>query len=754
MHHVPTSQGPRALLAIVLSAALVLLGAPPASAQDIEFTEDNYFSIQFDEMEGEKLEDFIDLARNILHQPIKYNPAEVGDVRIRILGPQRVHPDDFYKYFQAVLKAYEFIVVNYGPEGSSFLSIQRVTAGGPRGGGFSAARSGAPVVPVERLDEFRDNPATLVTTSIPLKYIPARETMSTFSTMFDQQLEQVRNVENSNSLVITAFGSNVWYAYQLIQLIDVPPFKPQPTIRNRELKHASVEEVETVLNDLLAASRGLRPGQTAQNAQAVTGGTAELEPRIIPEPRGNSFLIAGDDDMVERIDRWIDVLDVEVEPRGNIHVYRLKNMRAGELVETLQRVLEEEQQASQAGRGSGAGSAAGVTATSGLEIQASVVADPASNSVIITASDRKYAELVDIIRELDVRRPQVLIEAAIVETGRTINEALDVGVAFGDFDDGAFVSNFGTTLGFTDDGTIDLPASVQGAGGNFAIFSGSDFPIPVIIQALETDVRNRVLSRPSLLTNDNQEAFIQTQQETAYRTSTVLQSGAQDFDFETVEAGILLRISPTISAGNYLSLHVRIEVSNFQDPSSGLEGAPPDVIRREIETPVTLPDGHTVVLGGLVSNENSDNRSGIPWLSDLPIIGFLFQSTSERVTDRYLYVFITPHIIDTDFALLDEISEARKLDYERLGGNVSQLTAAYGVAGTDADLRPLDSRIDTAFDMPSAAIPTSGASVEQVSPAALDVIDPRPFVPPAAPPQQNNSPSFDDVFGFGGDGGG
>ncbi len=718
----------RLAAALVLSVLPTLLAAP-AGAQDINVFEGKY-TLQFDEQNGEKLEDFINLAQKLLNRPIRYEPTEVANVQIRIIGPQTIEQERFYQYFQAILKAYDFLIVEFGPDGANFLSVQKITpGGGGRGGGGGAGilKSQAPVVKVEDLDDYENDPATLITTSIPLHYVNARDQMTTLQNMFDPQIEAVRHVENANQLVITGFGTHVWGAWQLIQLIDLPPYKPTPIIHQRVLLHASVDEIQEVVTELLGAARGLRTGQV-QSAQQAQGATIfEIEPRIIPEPRSNSLLITGDEEMVARIEEWVDVLDVEVEPRGNTHVYRLKNTNAKEVEEVLTRVLDQERLNAQ--QRAGAAQAAGGGAGGGLEIPASAVADLASNSVIITATERKYQEIVNILREMDVRRPQVLIEAAIVETSKTLTEALTAGVAVADVNDGGFISNFGTPTGLDPDGNVDIlgELSPPEPGGQIGLFSGGDIPIPLIIQALQTDIGNRVLSRPYLMTNDNQEASISTQEETSYATSVTTQTSTSN-SFTPIEAGITLTISPSISAGNYLRLKVKIEVSNFTTP--GLGGAPPDRTIREVETPVTLPNGHTAILGGLVNNTSIDSLSKVPWLGDIPLIGWLFRSTRDESRERYLYVFITPHIIDTDFALLDELSEARKRDVERLGGDLSELTA--GLSELDAaDRRVLGQDLGSVFELPSAAFPDSG---EREGP------------PPPPPPPE--TPGFDEVFGL------
>lgn len=707
-------------------ATLVLLTGSLA-AQDVQLVPgdpatgrgDSYV-FQFDEELGESLIDFIDLAKVILQRPIKFVPTEVGDVKIFIVGPLTVEKEKFYQFFQAVLRAYEFIIMDYGPKGSSFLSIQKIGVGGAGGrGGGAFIKSKAPIVPMELLQLYSEDPATLITTSIPLKYIDARSAMASFQPYFDTTIEGIRNVENSNSLVITGFGTNVWGAYQLVGLVDVPPFKPEVHIRKRELQNTSVDEIETVLTDLLAAARGLRPGQTATPQQAGGLSRQTIEPRVILDARSNSLLLTGEEEMVDRIESWIDILDVEVEPRSFTHVYRLENTDAGTMEEILRDVLSEDQSsAGGAGRGAQPGGGA-----SSLEIPASVVADEISNALVITASERKYAELLEIIRSLDIRRKQVLVEAAIVETQESLSEIFraGVGVATGDITTGdekggAFLSNFGTPLGFNSTtGEVDIADSLAGlqgsSGGSFATFSSSAVPIPLFLQWISGHTKTRVLSRPSVLTNNNEEAELSAEEETSFETTSVTNNTTQS-NFESVTAGIRLNVSPTISAGNYLRLRVRLEISDFRPARSGNSAAPPDINRREIDTPITLPDGHTIILGGLVTHSNSESKSKIPWLGDLPLIGWLFRSEDEAQNDLYLYVFITAHIIDGDFALLNEISAAREQDIERLGGDLSELVGSVSVSEEDDRIVPLTG-LDEVFDMPTPSMPSSGAREER-----------------------------------------
>lgn len=697
--------------------ALALLAAPAPAQDPTVDASGRYLSFQFDETNGEKLENFIHLARMILDKPMKYDPQEVNNVNIRIIGTPQVERERFFQFFQAVLRAYDFIVVLYAEGAGDFYSIQRISASARGGAAGGVVKATAPIVPLESLEKYRYDPGTLITTSIPLKYIDGRAAMATFNPFFDSQVESIRNVENSNSLVITGFGTNVWGAFQLVGLVDVPPFQPLPTIRKRELANASVDEVEPVLTELLAAARGLRPGQTQAPQAAGALVAREVEPRIIVDVRSNSLLITADADMVDRIESWIDILDVEVEPRGFTHVVRLKNTDAGSIQEVLEKVLSNEASGQQSRTGQGGAVAGGANS---LEITPSVVADATSNSLIVTASDRKYAEIVETLRQLDVRRRQVLIECAIVETTESLNDLFEAGVAAGDEKLGGFASNFGTPiLGSTTttsgDSTttttnIDVGQTLSDSlqnGFSLAKISDGAIPIPLFIRWLQGRTKTRVLSRPSLLTNDNEEAELASETETAYQTTTQGSQGFSSTNYETVKAGIRLGVSPTISAGNYLRLTVKLEVSDFSDSRSGIPGAPPDVTIREITTPITVPDSSTIVLGGLVSKTQLNTESKVPLLGDLPLVGWLFRSKNDTLTDRFLYVFITAHIIDTDFALLDEITQARMSDVERLGGDLSELSGSLSADESELDAQGL-AGLDPVFDMPTVAVPTWG----------------------------------------------
>lgn len=708
--------------------------AASASAQDhIEMSVDeDYYYLQFDETNGVPIEEFIDLCKEITELPIKYNRQEVENQAILILGVQRVKRDQksFFEYFQSVMVSYDFICQAFGPEDAPyFITVVKLTAATARGGG-GLMSSRAPVIPRDLLDTYKDNPGMLITTTIPLRYITARDMISSLTGLIASgganQLEYIRPVENANSLVITSFATKVWGIAKLIELMDVPPFEPDIEMEQRELLYAVADELEPILTNLMQATQSTRPGQQPQTR--IAGVQREPEPKIIAEPRTNSLLYTGSKKAVDQITQWIEILDVEVDPRGDVHVYRLKNTLAADMEEVLQNIIEGQQQAGQS-RPPGT---TGTVQPGSLEAPAHVTADEPSNSLIITASKTKYAQLLTVIKHLDVRRRQVLIECAIAELTSRLDQALGVELAALDLkvdaDGNLITDNYSRPWGFTSfglseftetDGVPTQRVPTIGSGFTGGIFNGQDFAIPFIMQAIQREQDSNILQMPSILTNDNENAMISAvDEQPTFKTSQGNVSDQTSFDdYET--AGVTLNISPSISAGNYLKLFVKIDVSSF-DESSNL--SPPPRSTREIETSVTIPDGHTMIIGGVLTDITTEAASKVPILGDLPLLGFLFRATSETQRKVNLYVFITPHIIEDDFANLDDISTEKKKEVEALTGKVAIIDPDFEYVNRDK--RVIDAGVNWVFEIPSYAEPDSGEiDAEYLEPAPEEEID-------------------------------
>jgi len=275
----------------------------------------------------------------------------------------------------------------------------------------------------------------------------------------------------------------------------------------------------------------------------------------------------------------------------------------------------------------------------------------------------------------------VLIECALVEltTGDLQRFGVELGLVDlaenGDFERGFGFTSFGQSVfedtdddGVPDTRLPDFDNPLQGLTGG--IISGGDFAVPLLIAALASDDRANILSLPSVLVNNNNEAQIVTEEERPTLESVSNASASTQSSGSPRNAGITLSISPTISRNNYLRLNISLEVSRFVgafDPNSATGGGV--VLRRTIRTQVTMPSGDTMVLGGVIDDQESHSEGGIPFLKDLPLLGFLFKRSESTSSKTNLYFFVSPTILDEDdFDDLWQISLQKKMEAERYIG--------------------------------------------------------------------------------------
>jgi general secretion pathway protein D len=394
------------------------------------------------------------------------------------------------------------------------------------------------------------------------------------------------------------------------------------------------------------------------------------------DARTNSLLVMAMREDMDRIKELVARLDVDiVQGERTYHIYNLENVDSEELAETLDNFISDAARVTPGGAGRAAGQAQPAAAQSSGN-QVVVEPDPATNSLLIAANRTRYEEVLDLIRRLDQRQDQVLIETALIElsTQEGFNLTVELGLAeFQSDGDAAFgVSSFGLST-FEDtngDGVPDirLPNLFNGAapaGITAGILDGDDFSLPVLISALQTRRDTNVLNVPSVLVNNNKSARVVSKDEQPTTTITAtggLNGQTQENFREYVEAGITLEISPTISASRYLRLSVSLEVSTFIGAVSGNGAIPPPKVTRTIDTTVNVPDGDTMVIGGIIKDDLGTTKSSVPWLGDIPLLGLLFSDTEESQNKTTLYFFITPHIMhDRDFADLAEYSFQQKL---------------------------------------------------------------------------------------------
>jgi general secretion pathway protein D len=535
-----------------------------------------------------------------------------------------------------------------------FLSILDVQ-------GYTAVRSGQ-VIRIVPSKDARSSPVPImedkaavgndeyVTQVIRLDNISAAKLIPVLRPLVPQQAHMAAYAP-SNAIIISDIRSNIGRIVDIIERMDRSAIQTTEIIR---LKYGVAEDVVSMLNTLEKSRQG-------------EGAEADKEAVLVADKRTNSVVVTADELSVDRIRKLVAYLDTPLEQSGNVRVIYLEYADATEIAEVLTRVMQNISRLEEGGSNKRAGGG-----------ESTIEADEGTNSLIITADTDEMAALEAVIARLDIRRAQVLIEAIIVEV--TVLEGQDLGLQwlFAN-DNGVYGSNITTNearrnslsqLGgalVPDDGSENIGtrevaaslATIPGTTLGWGVVDES-LTMTVILNALESQGNSNILSTPSLLTLDNEEAFITVGQQvpfvTGSYTNTGVANGASN-PFQTIErqsVGVTLKVTPQINEGDAVVMDIVQEVSSL-----GPALIASDIItnERKIETMVLANDGNIVVLGGLVEDKVTDSSEGVPVLSSIPLLGRLFRSDSVEVTKQNLLVFIRPTIIRNDEDLAGATAE-------------------------------------------------------------------------------------------------
>ncbi len=649
-------------------------GQGPGQGKKVDVkTEGEWIYISINEAEGLSLQDFIKTAEAITGKVFVYNKQELSsapDPTVTYLGTLKIRKTAFFAFFQTMLYIKGFACLLRDLKDSEIVQIVNMN-----GTQRTEISNSAKYVPPDEIPNYASQTGVQILTSIALEHVNAQNAQNSLRPFFASATAQAGGllfgtVGNNRAFLLQGFGPQVYAAYQLLKLVDVPAEAADHEVRVVRLEHAAAEELETVINDILNdRNRQRAPAAAGVTGAEIPGQAAQM--KIMPYQALNAILLAGTKEQIIEAQDLIARLDVPVEVLGgDLSVLRLKNVLADDLEKTLKTFINEDQAAETA---AAAGAQAGAQARKVRKTV--VIAHKESNSLLLSGTATKLATLKKLIEgRLDARQPQVLVECAVVELSTSDLKRLGVELGLIDIkENGDFTRPFGftsfgaSTFSDTDDNGIpdtrlpDFENPLQGLTGG--IISGGDFGIPVLVNALGQNNTANILSLPSVVVNNNQEAMVKTAEnrptQTTNQGNATTQSGFGGFQ----DAGIELNISPSISSNNYLRLNVHLTVSRFltaYDPNSATPGVKST---REVKTQVTLPSGSTMVLGGVIEDAESETESGIPLLQDIPILGFLFKAWSSEKRKTNLYFFLTPHILDEDdFEDLREISFRRKLD--------------------------------------------------------------------------------------------
>jgi len=604
---------------------------------------------------GTEITEFINIVGKNLNKTIIVDPQVRG--RINVRSYEMLNEQQYYQFFLNVLEVYDFSVVEMK---SGVLKVMRQK---------DAKMSNIPVV-------GDDNAALgdeMVTRVVQVKNVSVRE-LSPLLRQFTDQAGggHVVHYDPSNVIMMTGQAEVVNRLVDIIQRVDKAGNQDIDIIR---LSYASAAEVVRILENIYKKNQG-------QGDQPDF-----LIPKIVADERTNSVIVSGELQARQRVTGIVKRLDAEQQSQGNTRVYYLKYAKAEDLVKMLQGVSNSMVAAAsgQAQQQQGGGAAR-------TNREVSIESHKESNSVVITAQPDMLRSLEDVIRQVDVRRAQVLVEAIIVEVGETagINLGVQLITAEGgitQFNNGVVpITQVGaaaaaarrvTSPPRVEQSTIPgvpstivqdpktpgdyskLGEALKGVSGAMLGVVKDDWG--AIIQAVKADTDSNILATPHITTLDNQESYFIVGEEVPIQTTTSPGQGGNN-PFTTKdrkEVGIKLKVTPQINEGNAVRLTIEQEVSS----RAGSIDGDPIIAKREIKTTVMADDGATVVLGGLIDEDIQQSESKVPLLGDIPVLGHLFRSTSSSKKKRNLMVFIKPTIM-RDGTVMNEISQ-RKYNYMR-----------------------------------------------------------------------------------------
>jgi general secretion pathway protein D len=657
---------------------------------------------------------------------------------ITLYSEQPLAPRDAYLNYLAALRGLGFTVVESGgllkvvPEADAKLQTGTVSIGDV------TKRGDQIITQVFRLSH--ENANNLVAVLRPL--ITPNNTI---------------NVNpGNNTLVITDYADNLQRLGKIIAALDVPNASDFEVI---PLQHAVAADLAPLIQRL--AVEGGAPGIPGAPVPITAAGG---QVAILTDPHTNALIVrAPNAARMAAVRALIDKLDrpnPSGGPAGNIYVVHLKNADATKLAQVLRAAFTVGGGASGTSGGlspvsttqpatptlPGATGSAGTStaATAPLNPSASpstggfIQADPATNSLVITAPEPLYRQLRTMIDQLDSRRAQVYIESMIVEVsgdnaadfgfqwqgliGKNGDKyGLAAGTNFGTTGNIAQLSLLGSSLGSTSTtgSTTTVPTVPIGEGLNIALIKdfGGVYGLAAIARLLQSQTNTNIVSTPNLITLDNEEAKIIVGSNVPFITGQFTNTGtATTNPFQTIErkdVGITLRIKPQIGDNGVVRMQIFQESSSLSDRvAPGTSNAGPSTDKRSIESTVTVDDGQILVLGGLIEDKYTENKSKVPLLGDIPYLGALFRSESRTKTRTNLMVFLRP-VVMRDAETTNRISTER---YDLIRGQQqsAQPQPSVVVPINESPVVPPLQRLEKKSDVPLAVPPSSPGAERQV----------------------------------------
>ena len=602
----------RTLIVVLLSATALTVQAQVATSEDgkswtvnIRNADIQAFISQIADMTG----------KNFVVDP-RVRARDVTVVSTKALSAAEV-----YELFLSVLQVHGYAAV---PSGDIIKIVPNTTA----------KQSNLPLV-----GKNAAGGEALVTRVIPVENSPVEELVPVLRPLVPQY-GHLAAVGSANALIISDHIDNIRRMEAIIASLDNAESEDVQVIK---LEHAFAGDMVKMLESLTPQTGGRR-GKTKD------GGVT-----VVADERTNRLIIKGDRITRQRMAQMIGNLDTPASATGGVQVVRLSHGDAEALAELLKNFAEGASAAKPGADGKAA--AASITGD-----KVSIQADKSLNALVIRAEPAMMKEIMSVISQLDVRRAQILIEAAIVEVSGDTGKALGFQYVAGSDETGVGAINFGNA-GLTINSIVqalatDDPSGLSLGDGITMGFgeqdSNGDLKWGALIQALSTSTDVNLLSTPSILTLDNQEASIVVGENVPFITGTSTSTGSGVSNpFQTIQredVGLSLKVTPHVAGLS--TIRLELEQENSQVKDSVGEAADIVTTTRKLESTVLADDGETIALGGLIRDNITKTVRKVPILGDIPLLGILFRSTSNSREKSNLMVFLRPTILPDNERLL------------------------------------------------------------------------------------------------------
>jgi general secretion pathway protein D len=577
--------GPCALLLVSLAALPSFAAASSATAKEAT---PRQWTIN---MKDTDVRDFIGAVANITGDTLVVDPRIAGEVSVTTQEPMTL--PEVRRLFLSVMTVHGFAVIEEDHQTRVVLNDEAHALPNGRSSGPDAIETRVLTVQYGNAGDLLPLLRPLVPPNAHLAAIPT-----------------------SNSLIISDRRGNIERIQRLLRQLDAPRLHEHSSY---DVQHASIESLQKLL-------------------QAATGlGSANASLKVLADTRINRLLFFGPEQGRQRLLDLARSLDISAPRSTTTRVIRLQHGDAKQIAQTLGAIGDSMQKEGEA--------KSGITATL-------IRADESLNAVVLHARPEMLQVLADIVQQLDIPRSQVLVEAAIVEISGDIEDALGVQWAI---DGGSRSSGVGG-VNHNDAGlSIGTLLSALATGNaptslpSGAILGIGNSSFGALVTALSSNSRNNLLSTPTLLTLDHEPAEILVGQNVPFQTGSYATTGdGTSNPFTTIQRqdiGVTLKVTPHINDGGTLRLEIEQEISSLAATPSGISVADVITNKRSIKSTILANDGQVIVLGGLIQDDVTHTRSGVPGLSSIPGVGRLFSSTRDSRVKRNLMVFLRPTVI-------------------------------------------------------------------------------------------------------------